>query len=100
MTCYSVLAITSRTQDWMEAYIPAANAAVALHGGKYLARTSSHMQIEGTDQPARTRVIIAWPSKDAALRFMADPGYAPHLAARSAGSDSTHFLIDGSDDLV
>ena len=100
MTCYSILAITSTTQDWMAAYIPAANAALAKHGGSFLARTSSHTQVEGKDQPAKTRVIIEWPSRDAALRFMADPDYAPHLAARTAGSDSTHFLVDGIDDLV
>ncbi|MEL7098750.1 MAG: DUF1330 domain-containing protein [Pseudomonadota bacterium] len=99
MPCYSILAITSTTQDWMAAYVPVANATVAKHGGRYLARTSSHRQIEGNDQPVQTRVIIEWPSRDAALRFMADPDYAPHLAARTAGSDRTDFLVDGIDDL-
>lgn len=83
----------------MAAYIPVTNELVAKHGGTYLARTQSHVQIEGDDQPARTRVIIEWPNRDAALRFMNDPAYAPHLQARTAGSQSTHFIVDGIDDL-
>lgn len=84
----------------MDAYIPVATSLVATHGGTYLARTASHTQIEGTYQPARTRVIIEWPNRAAALRFMGDPSYAPHLEARTAGSESTHFLVDGIDDLA
>ncbi|WP_136443951.1 DUF1330 domain-containing protein [Pacificoceanicola onchidii] len=100
MPCYSILAITSTTQDWMAAYIPTATRLVAEHGGRYLARTTSHEQIEGPDQPARTRVLIEWPSRDAALRFMNDPAYVPHLSARTKGSESVHFLVDGIDDLA
>jgi hypothetical protein len=31
---------------------------------------------------------------------MKDADYAPHLAARTAGSDSFHFLIEGKDELA
>jgi uncharacterized protein (DUF1330 family) len=41
------------------------------------------------------RVIIEWPSKEAAKAFMADAEYAPHLAARTKGSVSHHNLIEG-----
>ena len=41
------------------------------------------------------RVIIEWPSKEAALAFMGDPDYRPHLEARTAGSRSHHVLIEG-----
>ena len=44
--------------------------------------------------------MIEWPSKEAAQNFMADPEYAPHLQARTAGSNSVHFLIEGKDDLA
>ena len=30
---------------------------------------------------------------------MSDPAYVPHLKARTAGSNSHHFLIEGKDDL-
>lgn len=100
MASYSVLAVTPTNEDWIPDYLPAANALVAKHGGTYLARTATHEQLEGSDQPAALRIILQWPSKDAAMRFMNDPEYKPHLAARTAGSASVHFLIDGKDDLA
>lgn len=100
MSYYSVLAVTPSTEDWIPAYLPTANALVAKYGGKYLARTASHQQVEGPETPATLRIILQWPSKEAAMNFMSDPEYAPHLEARTAGSDSYHFVIDGTDDLA
>ena len=100
MTCYFVLAITSTTKDWMDDYIPVATGTVAKHGGSYLGLAASDTQVEGTDQAARTRVIIEWPSRDATLNFMSNPAYEPHLAARTAGSESTHLQVEGIDDLA
>ena len=75
MTYYSVLAVTPTTDDWIPDYVAPANALVAKHGGNYLARTASHEQIEGTDTPAALRIILEWPSKEAAMGFMNDPDY-------------------------
>ena len=100
MTYYSVLAVTPTTEDWIPDYIGPANALVAEYGGKYLARTATHEQIEGNDQPAALRIVIEWPSKEAATGFMNDERYVPHLKARTAGSESYHFLIEAKDDLA
>lgn len=100
MAYYSVLAVTPTTEDWIPDYIEPANKLVAQYGGKYLARTTSHEQVEGEDTPAALRIVIEWPSRQAALDFMNDAEYAPHLAARTAGSNSYHFLIEGKDDLA
>lgn len=100
MTYYSVLAVTPTTEDWIPDYIGPANALVAQYGGKYLARTSSHERLEGEGEGAALRIIIEWPSKEAALGFMNDPAYQPHLKARTTGSNSQHFLIEGKDDLA
>lgn len=100
MTYYSILAVTPTSDDWIPDYIGPANELVAKHGGKYLARTSSHEQVEGSDDPAALRIIIEWPSKEAAMAFMNDPGYVPHLKARQAGSMSFHYLIEAKDDLA
>ncbi|MEM9128721.1 MAG: DUF1330 domain-containing protein [Pseudomonadota bacterium] len=99
MAYYSVLAVTPSSEDWIPDYLPAANALVAKHGGKYLARTTNHEQVEGAEQPAALRIILEWPSKEAAMNFMNDPEYKPHLEARTAGSDSYHFVIEAKDDL-
>ena len=100
MACYSILAVTPTTEDWIPDYIDPANRLVAQYGGKYLARSATHEQVEGTDSPAALRIIIEWPSRQAALDFMADAEYAPHLNARTAGSESFHFLVEAKDDLA
>ena len=100
MAYYSVLAVTPTSEDWIPDYIGPANKLVAEHGGKYLARTASHETMEGSGQDAALRIVIEWPSKEAAVAFMNDPGYVPHLKARTEGSESHHFLIEGKDDLA
>lgn len=100
MTYYSILDVTPTNEDWIPDYIGTATALVAQHGGKYLARTASHERLEGKGEGGALRVIIEWPSKEAAVAFMNDPAYVPHLKARSAGSISHHFLIEGKDDLA
>lgn len=100
MSYYSVLAVTPTNDKWVADYVEPATALVAQHGGKYLARTASHERLEGEGENAALRIIIEWPSKEAAEAFMSDPAYAPHFQARTAGSDSHHFLIAGKDDLA
>jgi len=100
MTYYSILDVTPTSEDWIADYLPAANKLVAQHGGKYLARTASHEQVEGEKQDAALRIIIEWPSKDAALSFESDPEYAPHLHQRLTNSTSNHYLVEAKDDLA
>ena len=100
MAYYSVLAVSPSSDDWIPDYLPTANKLVAKHGGKYLARTASHEHVEGSEQAAALRIILEWPSKEAAMNFMKDPEYKPHLEARTAGSESFHFVIEGKDDLA
>lgn len=100
MTYYSVLAVTPTSDEWVADYVGPATALVAQHGGKYLARTAQHERLEGIGEEAALRIIIEWPSKDAARAFMKDPAYAPLLAARTAGSVSHHHLLAGKDDLA
>ena len=100
MAYYSVLAVTPTSEDWIPDYLGPANRLVAKHGGTYLARTASHERLEGEGEDAALRIILEWPPKEAALAFMRDPEYVPHLEARSAGSVSHHFLIEGKDDLA
>jgi uncharacterized protein (DUF1330 family) len=100
MTYYSVLEVTPTNENWIPEYIAPANAIVAKHGCKNIARTSSHERLEGEGKNSALRIIIEWPSKESAIAFMKDPEYVPHLEARTAGSISKHFLIEGKDDLA
>ncbi|MCL6273357.1 DUF1330 domain-containing protein [Muricauda sp. 2012CJ35-5] len=100
MTYYSVLDVTPTSEEWIANYLPAANELVIKHGGKYLARTTSHEQLEGDNRTASLRILLEWPSKEAAIAFMQDPEYLPHLEARTKGSISHHYVIAGKDDLA
>lgn len=100
MAYYSVLDVPPTNDAWIPGYLPTANDRVAAYGGKYIARTTSHEQVEGDIQEAGLRIIIEWSSKEAAQAFMSDEAYTPHLAARTEGSVSHHYLIEGKDDLA
>ena len=49
---------------------------------------------------AGLRIILEWPSKEAALAFLNDPEYTPHLQARTSGSISHHFLVEAKDEFA
>lgn len=97
---YSVLEVTPVRQNWIPEYIGSANKLVSQYGGKYLARTDRHERLEGDRESPVLRIIIEWPSRQAAIDFMNDPGYVPHLKARAQGSVSHHALIEARDDLA
>ncbi|MDV7145866.1 DUF1330 domain-containing protein [Tropicimonas sp. TH_r6] len=100
MTAYSVLFVTPTDEAWIPGYLAPVSALIEKHGGKYLARTADHQQLEGEDFPAALRVVLEWPAKENALNFENDPDYAPFLAQRLAGSNSYHFVLEGKDDLA
>ncbi|MEN0060504.1 MAG: DUF1330 domain-containing protein [Myxococcota bacterium] len=100
MAHYSVLEVTPTNDAWIPDYLPAANRLVTKHGGTYVARTASHERLEGEGPGVALRIIIEWPSKEAAISFMKDPEYQAHLQARTQGSVSHHVLIEGKDDLA
>ena len=100
MSYYSVLEVTPTTDAGVADYIEPTTRLVTKYCGKYLARTASHENVEGNAEQPALRVIIEWPSKQAAVDFINDAEYAPHLAARTAGSVSHHALIEGKDDLA
>ncbi len=95
---YSVLDVTPTTDAWVADYMPVAERLVKKYGGQYLADTMEHEQLEGDKVDVGARVIIVWPTRQAALDFMNDPEYKPHLEARQKGSVSHHYLIKGKDE--
>ena len=100
MIYYSVLDVTPTSDSWIPAYVLAATKLVVKHGGKYLSRTTNHERLEVASDAVGVRVIIEWPSKDAAHAFMNDPEYAPHFKNRTDGSVSNHALMAGNDDFA
>ena len=99
MSYYSVLEVTPTVEDWIPPYLEAVGLIVVRHGGRYLARTASHERLEGEGAEVALRIILEWPTGEAAKAFMNDPDYAPWLKARTEGSVSHHVLVEGKDDL-
>ena len=89
MTFYSILAVSPTNSDWVADYIGPANQLVAQHGGKYLARTASHEQLEGNEKGASLRILIEWPSRQAALRGADRPDLCRPVAGRQRRSGLT-----------
>lgn len=65
-------------------YAPIAAAAIAAHGGVFLARGGAHVQLEGRD---RARNVVArFPSIEAAVACYNSPAYREALKHAEAGS--------------
>ena len=100
MAHYSVVFVTPKADAWIPDYLKAVGPLVEKHGGKYLARTTSHERLEGTDPNPGLTVILEWPSRAAAEAFYGDPAYKPHLKARLTGAANDLFLVEGKDDFA
>ena len=95
MSVYVVGRLMIKDPSWVDGYIPAVQAIVESHGGKYLVRSPEMDVIESNGDAPSVVVVIEFPSKDAAQAFYSDPEYQPWLEARKAGADSELILLDG-----
>ena len=73
MNYYVTVALTMNEDSWVGDNLTNVTELVTKHGGKYLARTATIDQLEGTAAPVNLQVILEWPSKDAAEAFYNDP---------------------------
>jgi uncharacterized protein (DUF1330 family) len=92
---YSVVSVTVTDPNWVEAYMPAVQALVEKHGGRYLVRAQEIKRVEGQGANPNALVVIQWPNEAAANTFYQDPAYAPYLKSRLAGSKGDFFNVAG-----
>ena len=97
MTAYLIADIKVTNDKWVPAYASSVHDLVHKHGGKYLARSGNVKTLEGTPLDTTLIALISFPSATAVEAFMADPQYAPHMAARRGGSDSRFQMIDDTE---
>ena len=81
----------------MPTYAEKVHDLVAKHGGKYLSRSGNVKILEGEPLDTSLIAIMQFPTANAAEAFVADPVYAPFVAARKQGSESRFQLIDDTD---
>ncbi|PWH13932.1 MAG: DUF1330 domain-containing protein [Anaerolineae bacterium] len=94
MTAYVIVDITVTDPEGYAEYKQLAPAAVALYGGKYLARGGQTETLEGDWQPQRL-VILEFPSIEQAKAWLHSPEYAPARALRHRYAQSNMVVIEG-----
>jgi uncharacterized protein (DUF1330 family) len=97
MTAYVIADIKVTDDKWVPAYAAQAHDLVHKHGGKYLSRSGNVRTLEGKPLDTTLIALMAFPSAAAAEAFVADPNYAPLVAARRSGSESRFQMIDDTD---
>jgi len=97
MKAFLIADIKVTNDNWVPEYAAFVHTLVHKHGGRYLSRSGNVKTLEGTPPDTSLIAIMAFPSRRHAEAFVADPAYAPYMAARKAGSESRFQLIDDSD---
>jgi uncharacterized protein (DUF1330 family) len=97
MSVYVIADVKVTDDAWLPAYAAEVHDIVHRHGGKYLARSANVKTVEGAPLDATIVALLEFPSVQAVEAFAADPAYAPHAAARQAGSISRLHVIDDTD---
>jgi uncharacterized protein (DUF1330 family) len=97
MAAFLIADIKVTDDKWVPDYAASVHNIVHKHGGKYLSRSGNVRTLEGGPSDISLVAIMAFPSAKHAEAFVADPEYAPYVAARRGGSESRFQLIDDTD---
>ncbi|HYO56370.1 DUF1330 domain-containing protein [Archangium sp.] len=94
MPAYVVVEVTVKDAETYERYKQLAPPAIALYGGRYLARGGATEVLEGTWDVPRF-VILEFPSVQQARTWWSSPEYAPAKALRQASTHTDMLLVEG-----
>ena len=97
MPVYMIADVKLTDEAWVPEYAAKVHDIVHKHGGKYLSRSANITALEGEKPDTTVIGILEFPSMAAVKAFASDPAYAPHAAARQAGSVSRLYVIDDTD---
>ncbi|HEU4709093.1 MAG TPA: DUF1330 domain-containing protein [Methylophilaceae bacterium] len=97
MAAFIIANVLVKDDKWVPEYAARVHDIAAKHGGKYLSRSGNIDVLQGNPGDLSLIALIQFPNKEAAKAFANDPEYAPFGKARTAGSDSTLWLIDDTD---
>jgi uncharacterized protein (DUF1330 family) len=80
--------------DGYKAYTQQVPATIEKYGGRFIVRGGAAEPLEG-DWPKVRRVLLEFPSVDAARRWYRSPEYEKPLALRKANSNGRLILLEG-----
>lgn len=94
MPAYVLAEIEVTNPDGYKEYTAVVPATIEKYGGRFLTRGGKVEMLEG-DWPARRRVLIEFPSMEAAKRWWDSPEYQKPKAMRRANSQGRLLLLEG-----
>lgn len=94
MAAYVLAEVQITNPEGYKEYTAVVPATIAQYGGKFLARGGAVQALEG-EWPQVRRVIIEFPSKEAALAWYHSNEYAKPKAMRQANSLGRLLLLEG-----
>ena len=95
MAAYVIAEIEITNPEGYKAYTQVVPATILQYGGKFVVRGGASQVLEG-EWPERRRVILEFPSKEAALKWWNSPEYAGPMKMRRAASKGRLILIEGA----
>jgi uncharacterized protein (DUF1330 family) len=96
VAAYVIAEVEVTNPEGYKAYAAEVPATIAHYGGRFLVRGGVAETLEG-DWPQRRRVIIEFPSVEAARAWWDSPEYAGPKAMRRANSSGRLILLEGFD---
>lgn len=96
MTAYVIAEIEVTHPDGYRAYTLAVPATIAHYGGRFLVRGGAAEVLEG-EWPGLRRVILEFPSMEAARAWWDSPEYAKPKEMRRENSRGRLILLEGFD---
>ena len=94
MAAYVLAEIEITNPEGYKEYTTHVPATIAKYGGRFLARGGAARALEG-DWPQQRRVLIEFPSVEAAQRWYDSPEYEKPKAMRIANSKGRLLLLEG-----
>ena len=95
MPAYVVAEVNITNPEGYKEYAAVVPATIAKYGGRFLVRGGKAEALEG-DWPECRRVIIEFPTAQAARDWFASPEYEKPKALRKANSKGRLLLIEGA----
>ena len=92
---YVVAEIQVTKPDGYKEYSSQVPATIEKYGGRFLVRGGATQVLEG-EWPERRRVILEFPSVEAARKWWDSPEYEKPKALRKANSEGRLLLIEGA----
>ena len=94
MPAYVLAEIEVTNPEGYKEYTTHVPATIAKYGGRFVVRGGTARVLEG-EWPERRRVLIEFPSADAAQKWWDSPEYEKPKAMRQANSKGRLLLLDG-----